>query len=181
MRSRNRLSLQSILEPIVGEKCSGVHFHRMLNLTVSIGAMRRARSDNGRPLGNRSSWWLWVYFSRWSFRQPGHKAVGSYSTSSAILRTVGSLVGKQLRAVIVEASNGTSRWQFTGGCSLIIRPMKIKRGDEMWILYRPDGYVLAVDDLGNWNLAPASGTDKRKQHVWTETGMVEVSAARRTR
>jgi len=71
------------------------------------------------------------------------------------------LAGQELVSVAVEPETGATRFVFDLGCVLHCRRFKRDTDDELWMLYKPSGYVLSVH--GNGTFSHQRGTEVEKR------------------
>ena len=67
------------------------------------------------------------------------------------------LGGQELVSVVVEPKTGATRFAFDLGCVLNCRRFERDTDAELWMLYKPSGYVLSVH--GNGNFSHQRGTE----------------------
>lgn len=73
-----------------------------------------------------------------------------------------TLSGQKLIHVDINRINGFTRFSFDLNTCLEVRRTKKDKNDELWLLYRPNGYVLSIKGNGTFDHEPKSGIDKRK-------------------
>ena len=79
------------------------------------------------------------------------RVTGASRSNSARRRALGRLDGQRLIAVSVVHTTGLTRLIFDLGAVLEIRRVSAAEPDEMWLLYKPSGYVLAVRGRGEYD------------------------------
>jgi hypothetical protein len=105
------------------------------------------RISTGRRVTVRGQWWLWIYHCYWRLSGNDLPAVTDSSSLRRIERATKHLDGQKLVSVAVEPDTGATRFVFDLGSILHCRRCERDSSDELWMLYKPNGYVLSV--LGN--------------------------------
>ncbi|MDY7010679.1 MAG: hypothetical protein SVV80_07995 [Planctomycetota bacterium] len=161
-------------QQLYGQLCWGVHYDRQLNLSMNFGdphlkirELDRAKSksvllglyDSRRLITVRGRWWLWIYCSYWKISYKGKLVVTGASSIRRILQAAEELKGQKLVQVDVNKDTGATRFVFDLGGVLDVRRFERNSKDEIWILYKPNGYVLSVS--GNGTYDHGAGTIKR--------------------
>ena len=152
-------TLDKSFAPLLGEPCWGVHYDRQLNLSMNFGEpsleirepyetdsksglARRVASR--RVVTVRGRWWLWVHCCHWRLTlRDVNQATGS-SSLRRIERVIKQLEGQKLTSVAVQPETGASRFEFDLGCVLHCRRLSRDSDADLWLLYKPNGYVLSV-------------------------------------
>ncbi len=164
---------------LLGQMCWGVHFSRLLNLSMNFGKPRlrvrepyraSAKSDAvrriaaGRLVAPKGPWWLWIYLAHWKLCTWGQKVRSGSSPLRRIDAALRHLEGQKLVAAAVDERSGATRLAFDLGGVLHVR-RRARNADELWMLYEPSGYVLSVHGDGSWSHEPGSGTDARPRVI----------------
>jgi hypothetical protein len=71
------------------------------------------------------------------------------------------LEGQKLINVNVDPRTGATRFEFDVGGALEVRRFEPNSEDELWLLYKPNGYVLSVSGNGRYSHVPGSDADGR--------------------
>lgn len=167
--------IESTSTPILGEPCWDVKCDCQLNLSLNFGSphlhvsephvsksrLRSVRELFARRLVYpRGKWWLWVYLADWQVDAEGRKIATNTSAFKKRTLAANQLNGQKLLAVEITPATGATRFTFDlGGVLSILR--RGRNDDELWLLYKPSGYVLSVRGDGTYCHCPGSGTDKR--------------------
>ena len=145
--------------PLLGQPCWGLHYEPRLNLSINFGrpALRvrepydtDSKSDAVRRMASRRQvtvrgrWWLWLYNCRWRIVSGGLTLATGSSSLRKIERAVSQLAGQALNSVQVEPVTGSTCFTFDLGCVLHCRRFERGSDAELWLLYRPSGFVLSV-------------------------------------
>ena len=109
----------------------------------------------------KGEWWLWVYMAYWKIVQDGGLAARNSSSLKAKQKVMGFLEGQYLKNVEINNDNGCTRFLFDQGGELEVRRFEKDSEDELWLLYKPSGYVLTVTGDGSVTHEPGSGIDRR--------------------
>ena len=139
-----------------GKPCWGVNRGYGSFLTLEFGSPRLVVREPRSPAPSmsprvqklfarrsvrvRGRWHLWIYCCEWLVRANGI-VVGDSTTPRRIDRAARELNGQKLLEVIVNARGARSRFVFDLGAELETKPFD--RTSEQWLLYEPDGNVLA--------------------------------------
>jgi hypothetical protein len=140
-----------------GRPCWGVTPGVGSFLTLEFGAPRLVVREPISPatavsarvrrlLGRRRVWvcgrWhLWIYCCDWDVVVDG-RIVGGSTTKRRMARASRELDGQRLVEVRVKLRGARTRFVFDLGAELETRPYD--RSSEQWLLYEPDGHVLAL-------------------------------------
>lgn len=162
----NRKTIDRSFQSIYGHPCWGLHFDRRVNLSMNFGkpslnirqpfrtdstseAVRRMASR--RRVTVRGEWWLWMYCCFWRLTSNDLPLATSSSSLRRIQKAIALLDGQQLASVTVDPETGATRFGFDLGCVLHSRRFKRDSDDELWMLYKPSGYVLSVYRNGTFS------------------------------
>jgi hypothetical protein len=158
--SGRRTSVATHFRPLLGKPCWGVHYDRPLNLSLKFGDPHldiqepyesRSTSEVVRKLFARrlvtvrGRWWLWIYLARWRLMLGDERVVKWTSPKRALANALSDLDGQKLIRVEVDRHTGVTRFDFDLGASLEV--WRLRRKDtrkDLWLLYKPNGYVLSV-------------------------------------
>ena len=168
-------TIDKSFQPLYGQPCWGLHYQRQLNLSMNFGnpSLRirepfhtNAKSDIGRQMAARrcvtvsGEWWLWIYCCYWKLTSDGLPLATGSSSIRKIDRAMAQLDGQALVSVTVEPETGATRFVFDLGCVLHCRRFERDSDAELWMLYKPTGYVLSVH--GNGAASHERGKSARK-------------------
>ena len=152
--------------PLLGKPCWGVHYNRPLNLSFNFGepylevyGPHRARPDASdrvrkqvarRLITVRGRWWLLVDVARWRLTHADGRVVKWTSPKRVTAEALLDLDGQKLTRVEVNRETGATRFDFDLGLRLDVWRMTRKHlGDDLWKLYKPNGYVLSARGDGS--------------------------------
>jgi hypothetical protein len=167
----NNKAIDRWFQPLYGRPCWGLRYDRTLNLSINFGqaslhvrepfrtdstseALRLMASQ--RRVTVRGEWWLWIYLCYWRLTSNDLELATGSSSRRRIERATAQLAGQQLVSVAIEPNTGASRFVFDLGCVLHCRRFKRDSDAELWMLYKPGGYVLSV--YGNGTFSHERGT-----------------------
>jgi hypothetical protein len=92
----------------------------------------------------KGEWWLWVYCAYWTITGNDNRSASTSSSARQRQRALGFLHGQKLVDWGINASTGATRFEFDLGSSLSIRRRQESNSDELWLLYKPNAYVLSL-------------------------------------
>jgi hypothetical protein len=168
------------VQPLYGQPCWGLHYERSLNLSMNFGtpslrvrepfntdskseAVRRTAAR--RLVTVRGEWWLWIYCCYWRLTSDGPELATGSSSFRRIERATAQLEGQELVSVEVEPETGATRFIFDLGCVLHCRRFERDTDAELWMLYKPSGYVLSVHGNGTFSRQRATEVEQRLQPI----------------
>jgi hypothetical protein len=143
--------------PLYGKPCWGIRFCRATNLSLNFGqpylSIREPVATSStseavqklaatRTVSVRGEWWLWLQ-CYWQLSSHNDRLATGSSSQTRIEKALRQLDGQKLLAVEVDPTTGASCFGFDLGCVLRCRRFE-RNSDEVWLLYKPNGYVLAV-------------------------------------
>jgi hypothetical protein len=99
----------------------------------------------------RGEWWLWVNCCYWRLSSQGSELATGSSSLKRIERAVAELSGQALVSIGVRPTTGATRFGFDLGCVLECRRFERNSDAELWMLYKPRGYVLSVNGNGTFS------------------------------
>jgi hypothetical protein len=165
---------------LYGHPCWGLRYDRRLNLSMNFGkpslhvrepyatdstsdAVRQNAAR--RRVRVRGEWWLWVYCCYWRLTFGDLELATGSSSLRRIEQATAQLEGQELVSAAVEPATGTTRFDFDLGCTLHCR--RFERGDaaELWMLYKPSGYVLSVHGNGSFSHQRVTDVETRLQPI----------------
>ena len=161
---------------LYGHPCWGVYYDTQLNLSMHFGepSLRirepmksRAKDDwvrrmaEKRMVNVRGEWWLWVFCAYWKYFENTERIATSSSSARQIHLALSLLGGQRLVDVSVHSGTGATTFAFDLDGCLQVRRFDRSSDDELWSLYKPNGYVLSIRGNGTYDHEPGSGTDKR--------------------
>ena len=160
---------ERVFREVVGQICWGSEYDSQLNLSLNFGDphlwIREPRPDSKSEAMKRrraravGEWWLWVYIARWSLSVDGHHVTGR-SSQKKMRQALGRLDGQKLSDVRVNPRSGATDLEFDLGAKLQIRRWNRTDTDDLWILYQPTGFALAVTSDGRASHQPAREPDE---------------------
>ena len=155
--------IEKSVQPIYGQPCWGLHYDRQLNLSMNFGKpslrVREPYKTNAktevvrrlaarRQVTVRGEWWLWIYCCYWRLTSDGVELATGSSSFRRIERATAQLDGQKMVSVEVEPTTGATRFAYDLGCVLHCRRFNRDSDSELWMLYKPSGYVLSVHGNG---------------------------------
>jgi len=168
--------IESTFGKLLGQICWGVEFdNQYLNLRLSFGqphlnirepdyikfrSPRLTEIHSERLVAVKGAWWLWVWCAYWAISREGAKLATYSSPSRKIRPALGMLSGQRLSRVSINAETGATRFEFDLGGRLDVRRFERSSDLELWLLYKPNGYVLSVLANGRYIHGPGSRADK---------------------
>jgi hypothetical protein len=173
-------AIERSIQSLYGHPCWGLLFDRQLNLSMNFGkpslhvrepfsteskseAVRRIASR--RRVTVRGEWWLWIYCCYWRLTFNDHQLATGSSSYRQIERATGQLEGQKLVSIAVDPEMGATRFTFDLGCVLQCRRFKRDTDAELWTLYKPSGYVLAVHGNGTFSHQRGTEVEIRPQPI----------------
>lgn len=109
----------------------------------------------------RGEWWLWIYCCHWRLTSEDRQFATGSSSLRRIQKAIGQLGGQELVSVAVEPETGATRFTFDLGCVLACRRFDRDTDDPLWMLYKPNRYVLSVHGNGTFSHERGSAVEKR--------------------
>lgn len=161
----SRKSLAKYVEPLYGQPCWGIDYRRQTNLSMNFGApalqVREPYTTNSpsptvqqlasrRLVTIRGEWWLWLWCCYWRLTLKQRILATGSSAQKKIDNAISHLAGQKLISTSVDPKSGFTRFEFDLGCELQCRRFDRESDDELWLLYRPRGYVLSVNGNGTY-------------------------------
>ncbi|MBL4846587.1 MAG: hypothetical protein JKY65_13760 [Planctomycetes bacterium] len=126
-------------------------------LTMEFGDKIEPTRTLDDRLVERGEWHLWIYMCGWTIEGPAEPGANSESSREAIGATLERLEGTSLTDVEVEHCDAGTSFLFDEVC---LHTHTIYPGDhELWMLYRPDGFVLSAYGSGHYSLGPGDSTE----------------------
>ncbi len=127
----------------------------------STGWIReRAARRRVRPCG---AWHLFIFGCHWRIAVSGEVLAEDESPQDQIEAAVQAVDGQKLTALTLDAVTRTTTFAFDLGASLTTWPYADEI-DEPWLLYQPEGQVLAYRSDGCRSLGSADV--EPEHHVW---------------
>lgn len=120
----------------------------------------RAAQRRVRPCG---AWHLWVCGCHWRITVSGEVVADDESPQERIEAAVRAVDGQKLTAFTLDTATRTTTFAFDLGASLTAWPYADEI-DEPWLLYQPEGQVLAYRSDGCRSLGSAD--EEPDRHVW---------------
>jgi hypothetical protein len=172
--------IERLFQPLYGQPCWGLCYDRNLNLSMNFGKPSlRVRepydtdSKSGvvrrlaarRLVTVRGEWWLWIYYCSWRLILGGLELATGSSSLRRIHGAMAQVEGQQLVSAEVEPETAATRFVFDLGCVLHCRRFEQDTDAEMWMLYKPSGYVLSVHGNASFSHQRAKEAEKRLQLI----------------
>lgn len=179
----NARIIRRTFEQLRGQPCWGLQYDRQVNLSMNFGKpslrMREPYRTNSRSTAIqqgaahrqvrvRGQWWLWIYCCYWRLSSNGKELARGASSLKRIERGMSHLDGQNLTSVEVSPTTGATRFAFDLGCLLECRRLEQESDEELWLLYKPSGYVLSV--YGNGTLSHRQSTVRERQRPTAGSG-----------
>lgn len=106
------------------------------------------RMASRRNVTIRGEWWLWIYCSYWSLTSDDRRLATGSSSARQIEWAIQQLDGQKLVSAVVKPETGATKFAFDLGCVLDCRRFERNSNQELWMLYKPSGYVLSAHGDG---------------------------------
>jgi hypothetical protein len=176
----NMKAIDRCFRPLYGQPCWGLRYSRNLNLSMNFGKpslhIREPRNTESkleavrrwaarRQVTVRGEWWLWIYCCYWRLTDGELPLATGSSSFRQIERATAQLEGQKLVRVEVEPRTSATCFAFDLGCLLRCRRFERDTDDELWILYKPSGYVLSVQGNGMFYHQRATEANKRPKPI----------------
>jgi hypothetical protein len=126
-------------------------------------AVRRLASR--RRVTVRGEWWLWIFCCYCHLTANDLDLATGSSSRRRIERATAQLEGQKLVSVAVDCEAGATRFTFDLGCILHCRRFERDSDAELWMLYKPSGYVLSIHGNGTFSHQRATEVEKRLQPI----------------
>ncbi len=173
-------AIERSFQLLYGQPCWGLRHDRNLNLSMNFGkpslcvrepfstdskseAVQRMAAQ--RRVTVRGEWWLWIYCCYWQLTADGLELATGSSSFKRIERATAQLAGQKLVSVAVKPETGATSFAFDLGCVLNCRRFDRDTNAELWMLYKPSGYVLSVHGNGTFNHQRATKVEKCLQPI----------------
>jgi hypothetical protein len=140
-----------------------LHVRKPFTTDSTSEAVRRIASR--RRVTVRGEWWLWIYCCYWRLTTGDLELATGSASFRRIERATAQLEGQELLSVAVEPETGATRFAFDLGCVLHCRRFERDTDAELWMLYKPSGYVLSVHGNGTFSHQRATAVEKRLQPI----------------
>ena len=176
----NRKDIDKWFQPLYGHPCWGLRYDRNLNLSMNFGKpsleIREPRSTESKSeavqrMASRrrvtvgGEWWLWIYCCYWRLTSDNLDLATGSSSFRRIEKATAQLAGQKLVSVAIEPATGATRFVFDLGCVLRCRRFERDTDAELWMLYKPSGYVLSVHANGTVSHQRGTEVEKRLQPI----------------
>lgn len=158
-----RRILKTSFQSLYGKPCWGVRHDRQLNLSMNFGTpsldirepyVTKFESEAAKSMASRRNvtvrgeWWLWIYCSYWRLTSDNRRLATGSSSARQIEWAIQQLDGQKLVSTVVNPESGATRFVFDLGCVLGCRRLERNSDQELWMLYKPSGYVLSMHGNG---------------------------------
>jgi hypothetical protein len=172
----NLKTFEQTFGPLYGQPCWGLRCPRYTNLQMNFGKpslcirepfettsnSQAVRDIAARRLVTvRGQWLLWIWCSYWKLTSDDLELATGSCSFRRIERAMFKLEGQKLDSIEVDPRTGATRFAFDLGCVLHCRRFERDTDAELWLLYKPSGYVLSVH--GNGTFSHQRGTEVDKQ------------------
>lgn len=148
-----------------GKLCWGLRYDRQLNLSLNFGqpslrirepVKTESRSSVAQRMASTRTvtvsgeWWLWIYVCRWKITRDNERLASSSESLRRIELACKILEGQAIVSTRINPNTGATRFDFDLGCALHCHRFEKETDDELWTLYKPNGYVLNVHGNGTY-------------------------------
>lgn len=159
-------AISKTFNQLYGKPCWGIEWDRQLNLSLSFGdpilhvrepfestsKLPKIRElSSRRRVTVKGAWWLWVFCSYWKISFDSVSAASSSSSYLQKSKAMSKLQGQILEQVCINPRSGATRFEFDLGGVLEVRRFERDSKDDLWILYKPSGYVLTIRGDGQYS------------------------------
>lgn len=177
--------IQDSFAEIYGKPCWGLKYDSQTNLSLNFGEPHleirepfQAKSKSRdiielfahRQVKVKGEYWLWLFICYWRLSFNGIKAASNRSPIRLRNKAVWKLDGQILTNVTVDSESGSTTFDFDLGAKLQVRSWERKSDDELWLLYKPDNYVLTVRADGFYTHSLRTENNEEKYKL-TESGL----------
>lgn len=160
-------------EQLNSHPCWGLNYDSQLGLSINFGQpsldirepfQTNSTSESARRIAARrcvtvrGEWWLWFHYCYWRISSQNQRLATGSSSDKQIDRAIRHLDGQKLISAQVHPETGATYFEFDLGGVLECRRIERDSHDELWNLYKPNGYVLCV--YGNGTFTHQRGTTK---------------------
>lgn len=158
--------INKTLSQLYGKPCWGLVYDRDTNLHLNFGepvlTIREPRPSSTkspkarelfarRYVAVRGKWRLWVFVANWKISFDGKRAATNLSSYRKIQIALARLQGQLLTKVDINPQTGETRFRFDLGGVLKVSRWKRKSKRDLWLLYKPNGYILAIRGGGRYS------------------------------
>ena len=150
--------ITSTLEQLYGKPCWGLLYDCNTNLHLNFGEPvleirepRKGKNSTRRWVTIKGQWRLWVYLSYWKISFAGVTAARSTFSYRQIQIALAELSGQELTRAEINPENGATKWVFDLGGVLETRRLGRTSKGDLWRVYKPDGYILAIRGDGRYS------------------------------
>jgi hypothetical protein len=119
-----------------------------IKVRSSSAVVRRAFSYRNVTVSGK--WWLWVFCAFWKLSLRDLGPVTGASSFRSIQYALLRLNGQRLSCATVDPTTAATRFEFDLGGVLDVRRFERGSKEEMWTLYKPNGYCLSVRGDGQY-------------------------------
>lgn len=158
--------INKTLSQLYGKPCWGCIYDRDTNLHLNFGepvlTIREPRPSSAqsrkarelfarRYVAVRGKWRLWVFAANWKITFDGKRAATNLSSYRKIQIARARLQGQILTNAEIDPQKGLTRFEFDLGGVLKVQRWKRKSKHDLWLLYKPNGYILAIRGDGQYS------------------------------
>ncbi|MBI3407003.1 MAG: hypothetical protein HY040_01420 [Planctomycetes bacterium] len=176
----NAKVFERTFQPLFGQPCWGLDFTRILSLSMNFGkpSLRirepyttTSKSEAVQLLAQRrrvtvrGEWWLSIYCCYWRLSLDNLPLATGSSSFRRIRLAMAQLTEQHLISVRVEPVSGATLFAFDLGCVLECRRFDRDSDAEVWMLYKPNGYVLSVHGNGCFRHQRGNDAEKRPMPI----------------
>jgi len=176
----NTRVIEKAFQPLYGQSCWGLNYERQLNLSMNFGkpsldVREPFKTDSKSEIAQRiaasrrvtvhGEWWLWITRCWWRLTSDDLGVTTDSCSLRRIERATRQLDGQKLVSVGVVPQTGATSFVFDLGCVLHCRRFERDDDAELWILYKPSGYVLSVHGNGTFCHQRSTKAGERLQPI----------------
>ena len=158
--------IDNTLNQIYGKPCWGISYDCNVNLSMSFGDPMLTIREPFKPKSSspgirewassrqvtiKGKWWLWVFCSYWKLSFDGERAASGASSFRQIQIALAKLSGQILTQAVINPHTGATRFEFDLGGTLDVRRFDRQSKHDLWMLYKPSGYVLTIRGDGRYS------------------------------
>jgi hypothetical protein len=114
---------------------------------------------------------LWILYAHWSLDLPDFAKITKSSSNRRKNMAIARLDGQKLTQVTVDPRNSSTQFDFDLGGVLNVRRLSPGYHGELWTLYNPDGFTLAVRGDGCYSYH--GSTTSPEEFKWNKLGFMD--------
>lgn len=151
---------------LIGEICWGAEWSNLVNLSINFGtpSLRILREPIQVKSSSRSvqrgarrrlvslsgAWMLWIHVAHWQIERSGECLATDASPYRTKFAATKDLNGQKIVGVYTSLRSGATRFAFDLNTTIHVKRRTRAAGDEVWLLYGPDGIVRSVCGNGRF-------------------------------